>query len=202
MRGWRVGATAALIAVGTAACAAAAPPAEHEVLAAPTAVSCEAGPVEDEGDPIHVDPQDTATEELYRDRPPASGPHLGAWLDARVYDGPVDERAVVHNLEHGAVAIFYDADRLAAEDLEALTAWAEARNWAGLANSAGAGLIVAPFDGDLGSVVALRAWLVAGDCDGFDAVQADEFLREHFGAAGQAPERRLAPSLDAVLQST
>jgi hypothetical protein len=165
-------------------------------------VACDEAVRPEEGDPVHLDPADpTLPDELYADRPPASGPHLAAWLEAGVYDGPIDERAVVHNLEHGAVWVAYDAAALDAGSVAELERWAGMRNDAGLANDAGAGLVVAPYDEPMDAAVALRGWLIGLDCDGVDLSRFDTFLREHFGPAGQAPERGLAPSFDAVLRS-
>lgn len=155
-----------------------------------------------EGDAVHYEPADAPpAEELYEQRPPASGPHFGSWLSVGVYDGPIDERAAVHNLEHGAIVAWYDPDALPAEDLAAMDDWAEDRNAAGLANRAGGGLIVAPFvDAPMPAPLALRGWQVGADCQRFDAAFADGFLLDHFGSQGTAPEGKLAPDIGRVLR--
>ncbi|MBW3620696.1 MAG: DUF3105 domain-containing protein [Actinobacteria bacterium] len=136
---------------------------------------------------------------LYDRRPPTAGDHLGAWIEARPYDEAVDERAVVHNHEHGAVSVWYSPEAIDDDDLATLHTWAEARN-AELANDAGAGIVVAPFgdglDGD--ATVAYRAWTGGLDCRGFDVVVADGFLLERFG---EAPEGGLAPDLAGLLET-
>ena len=48
------------------------------------------------------------------------GEHFAAWLDCGVYDAPVPDEVAVHDLEHGAVWITYDADALDAEQVAAL----------------------------------------------------------------------------------
>ena len=48
----------------------------------------------------------------YHTDPPTSGPHAGAAPNG-FYDSPVPDENVVHNLEHGYVAISYDCEKLA-----------------------------------------------------------------------------------------
>ncbi|MFA9430342.1 DUF3105 domain-containing protein [Egicoccus sp. AB-alg2] len=155
-----------------------------------------------EGGAAHLDQAGAPDpDELYAERPPASGAHFGSWLAVGVYRGAVDERAAVHNLEHGGVVAWYDPDALSEPDVAALEDWAEDRNSAGLANRAGGGLIVAPFtDAPLSAPLALRGWLVGADCQRFDEAFADGFLLDHFGRAGKAPEGHLAPDVGRVLQ--
>lgn len=147
----------------------------------------------------HVDADDAPeAADLYELRPGTAGDHLGRWLEPGVYDSMPDERSVIHNHEHGAVSVWYVPD-LDARQVAALTTWAEARNGAGLANEAGAGVIVSPFpeglEGD--AKVAFRSWGAAVDCEAFNKVAADGFLLEAFG---NAPEGGLAPPLDTVVQ--
>lgn len=146
----------------------------------------------------HVDPDGRPADELYDVRPGAAGDHLDRWVEAEVFDRMPDERSVVHNHEHGAVSVWYDADRIDARQLARLTSWAAARNGAGLANDAGAGIVVAPFDEGLDddAIVALRSWTVAMDCAGFNDLVGDGFLVDAFG---NAPEGSLAPPLDTVV---
>lgn len=48
----------------------------------------------------------------YISDPPTSGPHAGA-VGAGFYDTPIPDENIVHNLEHGHVAISYDCAQLA-----------------------------------------------------------------------------------------
>lgn len=157
--------------------------------AAGQAAGCEVRHADGDLDGTHLDPADAPpADELYADRPALGGPHFAEWLPAGVIAGPVEERAAVHNLEHGAVAVYRSPD-LDDDEADAITQWAEARNDAGLLDErSGAGLLVAPWDGRLDPPVAFRAWGVAADCTRFDEVFADGFVREHFGPAGAAPE--------------
>lgn len=56
----------------------------------------------------------------YEQTPPAGGKHRPTWLDCGVYDDPVPNEYVVHDLEHGTVWITYDPDEVDAEGIAAL----------------------------------------------------------------------------------
>ena len=134
--------------------------------------------------------------QLYPRRPPSSGPHFGSPLaPPGFHDDPIDERSTVHNLEHGAVAVWYDPAALDEDGRRRLEDWVRGRNRAGFnAGRGGAAIMGAPFDGRLdGSSVAFRAWGAEVDCADFDATAGDAFLAEHFGTRGRAPEGAMAP---------
>lgn len=136
-------------------------------------------------------PQDLAAsspEDVYPDRPTASGPHIGQVVASGVYDRPVDERLTTHNLEHGYVVFWYDED---AEQptVEALRSWTEAR-----VDGEFPKVIAAPYFEALpgeADVVA-TAWGVRQSCEEFDADVAQVFLDNHYGLSGQAPEKAVA----------
>lgn len=46
----------------------------------------------------------------YNSNPPSSGPHYGSWANFQEYAQPVDDRFLVHALEHGAVLLLYDCE--------------------------------------------------------------------------------------------
>jgi Protein of unknown function (DUF3105) len=48
----------------------------------------------------------------YSSDPPSSGPHVQDWAPWGFYDEPVEDGYVVHNLEHGGVALWYAEDAL------------------------------------------------------------------------------------------
>lgn len=179
-----------------------------EASEARASAGCEQLEVPDLAPTPHLDTLEDAPppEELYPDlRPTAGGRHLGARVHAvGVVDAPPDERVTTHNLEHGAVVVYYDADTLADEAIDVLGRWGSGWNDAGFdeAGEAGAGVIVAPYRGEFtsGKPLALRAWGVALDCDEFSVPVADAFLAEHFGDRGTGPERHLAPYPDDVLE--
>lgn len=157
-------------------------------------VSCELETVPSqvplEGGVVHVDALPDGFE--YNSVPASQGPHDPEWLRWGVYDRPVPELNVVHNLEHGGLTIQYGRD-VSENDVAELLAWFEEDSDA---------IIIAPHDG-LGGEIALAAWTVddveqdvesiyrssVGNvlhCDGFDAAAFSEF-RDDF--RGRAPER-------------
>lgn len=81
-------------------------------------------PIEDLtiGDTQHFSGQELASnppEVAYPDRPAAGGRMAPGVAEAGVYREPVDERLLVHNLEHGYVNMYYDPDA-PVEDVEKL----------------------------------------------------------------------------------
>jgi hypothetical protein len=182
---------------------------EHGDLLGPVTVSAsdvaagleDAGCAEvaaDAGGTEHLDAGDATAAELYEVRPGTAGPHLAEWLDPGVREEPADERAVVHNHEHGAVSVWYAAGNGDAA-VGALTQWAEARNAAGLETPAGAGIIASPTDAELsdGVTVAFRSWTGGLDCAEFTAIVGDGFVLDHYG---EAPEGNLAADVSEVLR--
>jgi hypothetical protein len=167
-------------------------PSEDEVETAMVDADCELVTPGFDGPTDHLEPAEAPpADELYDERPAVGGQHLAEWLTAGVFDAPVEERAAVHNLEHGAVALYHDPD-LPDDQVAAIADWATSRNEAGLLDErTGAGVLVAPWEGPLDPPVAFRAWGVAADCQAFAPAFADDFVREHFGTAGDAPEGSL-----------
>lgn len=128
----------------------------------------------------------------YNSTPASQGPHDADWLGWGIYEEPVPELNVVHNLEHGGITVQYGLD-VSADTVAQITSWyLEDPN----------AVIVAPYNG-LGTDIALAAWTVEDidqgadavyrssqgnvlRCTGFDARAFSEF-REGF--RGRAPER-------------
>lgn len=156
-----------------------------------------------DGEPMedrrHLDPATAPpASTLYPDRPAHSGPHLSTLLPLPVGTAtvPLDERAVLHNMEHGSVVVWFDATAVAGDTRRAVAQWRDARAELGFTSRDGGAVFASPMP-DLGGArvpaVALRAWGVAVDCDRFDPVVADAFLVEHWGSHGAAPEADLSP---------
>lgn len=126
----------------------------------------------------------SAPADIYPVRPTASGPHVGAVVENGVYDEPIDERLVVHNLEHGNVNYYYgpDADPGMVEELKT---WAQERLDDGFPE-----LLVMPYGEPLpdGSNFATVAWGFRQVCRDFDTAVAQSFLDQHYNGE-QAPER-------------
>ena len=157
----------------------------------------------DAGDPRDRDHVDPATappaEELYDTDLPAAGPHLGQWVapvDA-LPTAPMDVRALLHNLEHGAVVAWVNPERLDEGTLDFIEDWRGQLGAAGFDNrDTGAAVFVSRMPGHVepGAVaVALRAWGVALDCTTWDLAVADAFVGLHYGTRGRAPEADLGP---------
>ena len=94
------------------------------VLPPPDAAAFDAGPCNARIDAIpivespHV-PEGTLV--TYGSNPPSSGPHYDQWANFQEFTHPVDDRNLVHSLEHGALLLLYrceaegpDCDALAA----------------------------------------------------------------------------------------
>ncbi|QBI20575.1 DUF3105 domain-containing protein [Egibacter rhizosphaerae] len=114
-------------------------------------------------------------EEIYDHRPATSGTHIGLVAATGIYDSYVDERLLLHNLEHGYVVLWYDPDLD-----EGVVA--EIEDWAdGAMGAANDHLIVSPYNEALpdGGNVALVTWDHRQLCDEFSPEVADAFVGEH-----------------------
>lgn len=152
------------------------------------------------GNPADRDHFDPATappaEALYGLALPSAGPHLSAIspTPAGMPGGALDVRAVVHNLEHGAIAVWIDTNAVAADTVNQIEDWATQLQDAGMANDAGGSILISPAPpGTDVAPVSFRAWGQAIDCQTWAQPVADGFVARHFGSRGQAPEKNLAP---------
>jgi hypothetical protein len=142
---------------------------------------------------------------IYTDtRPTHSGPH-NQQISPPSLDGfsrQIDERSSTHNLEHGAVIVWYDPQQA---DGGEVSGWAEVLNANGFgenATNSGAAVITAPYEDpgiSSGKAVAFRAWGTAMDCDTFDETAANAFVARNFGTRGIGPERTFAPYPESAL---
>jgi hypothetical protein len=129
----------------------------------------------------------------YNSFPPTSGPHYPVGDKApvvwNIYEEPLDEVALVHNLEHGGVVVQYGSD-VSPQTVQQLSAWyAESPE----------GLIVAPLPEsipeaaapppDAQSKIFLTAWTHVASCSAFDEDAFDNFLEDFRGPDGDAPEK-------------
>lgn len=147
----------------------------------------------------HYDPATAPAADRIYDVPlPAGGPHMTVPLPVSPGLGgrALDVRPLVHNLEHGAVAVFVDPVALGLPTLAAVDAWQRQLLDAGFAREdtrAGVFVSVVPADADGVAAVSYRAWDVAVDCDGWEVAQADAFVATVYGERGTAPESGLGP---------
>jgi hypothetical protein len=130
-------------------------------------------------------------EKLYPDRPASSGKHISQWVVSGVYDTLIDERPLVHSLEHGWINIYY-LQTAPADQVTKLKDWARAQ-----IDGAYPKMIVAPWTGETlpqGANFAYVAWNFRQLCGQFDPEVAQLFARAHSGSNSTAPEANLIPA--------
>lgn len=110
----------------------------------------------------------------YSSVPATSGPHWGTTpANWGVYSTPQPESQVIHNLEHGGIVIWYDADALTDAQVDELASYVESQVATGIGGRFK--FILSPWGGDedLGGVIAVTAWrhLLVLDAFDMDAVR-------------------------------
>lgn len=123
----------------------------------------------------HIDAGDAHAP--YVSDPPTSGPHASA-ARSGFYDAPIPDENIVHNLEHGHVAISYDCDKL--EDCE--TVKASLRN---LLNRYNNQQLIAVPRTNRDAAIALTAWQRLDLLDAYDEPRLTAFIEAW---RGRAPE--------------
>ncbi|MGW5074981.1 DUF3105 domain-containing protein [Rhodococcus sp. NPDC004095] len=103
---------------------------------------------------LHVSPTQRVAYDMV---PPVGGPHDATWAACNgvVYDTPVRTENIVHSLEHGAVWIAYDPDRIRGDDRSRLAARVDGNSY----------LLMSPYPG-LPEPISLQSWghqLALGD---------------------------------------
>jgi Protein of unknown function (DUF3105) len=128
----------------------------------------------------------------YSSVPAASGPHWDPSGVANwgVYSTPQPETQLIHNLEHGGIVIWYDAEALDAAAIEALASYVNTQTASGI--SGRYKFILSPWGGDvpLPSPVVATAWRWLLELETADTAAIDEFARAHYG---QSPEPNGGP---------
>ncbi|MBF6349186.1 MULTISPECIES: DUF3105 domain-containing protein [Nocardia] len=77
---------------------------------------------------LHVD----ATQRVAYDKtPPFGGPHDASWADCMgtVYDKAIREENAVHSLEHGAIWITYNPEKVDEDGIDTLKAWVDGEQY-------------------------------------------------------------------------
>ena len=117
----------------------------------------------------------------WNSNPPTSGHHVDSTIAGGVYDSQQDERAIVHNLEHGYVVIQYKG--IPEDQVNQLREFVRDRS--------GSKLVLAPYSGLERDGVALTAWqnLETMQRVNLDVVKAfvDDYMVPG-GAKSRAPE--------------
>lgn len=126
----------------------------------------------------HVDPPQQMT---YAKTPPTSGPMWSQVSGWGVLSAPVEDELVVHNLEHGGIAIQYkpglEPQQLA--DLQTLVRQLNGGQFRKV--------LLRPYL-DMQKSIVLTAWTWRLELDAFDREQIVNFVRSHYGSSGNAPE--------------
>ncbi|MFF5035673.1 DUF3105 domain-containing protein [Nocardia salmonicida] len=116
----------------------------------------------------------------YDQAPPFGGPHDQSWATCtgEVYTSPIRSENAVHSLEHGAIWITYNADRLDAEDIATLRAEVDGKPY----------MFMSPYP-NLDSPVALQSWGHQLELDSAD----DPRIRRFVTALRQNPNTHPEP---------
>jgi hypothetical protein len=119
----------------------------------------------------------------YNSFPPTSGTHYPTPAIWNIYDEPVRQMLLVHNLEHGGIVVQY-GDQVPAATVDQIRTWYQ---------SDANGKIVAPLPA-LKDKVAVTAWTHRMTCPGFNQEAFDAFT-EAFRYKGpeRYPTSRLEP---------
>ena len=145
---------------------------------------------------------------IYTDtRPTHSGPHLGLInpVAENGYGSQVSEPATTHNLEHGAIIVWYDPEQVDGGTVSDIRSWNELLNNSGFREEprTGAGVTSSPYEDpgiSSGQAIAFRAWGTAMDCDTWDEDVANAFVAEHYGTRGIGPEGFYGQYPDGVVE--
>jgi len=121
----------------------------------------------------------------YSSVPAASGPHwdpsgIANW---GVYSTPQPETQVIHNLEHGGIVIWYDAEALDAESIDALASYVNTQTASG--SGGRYKFILSPWGGaePLPAPVVATAWRWLLELDTADTAAINNFAQDHYGLA-------------------
>ena len=105
----------------------------------------------------------------YNSFPPTSGPHYPVPAVWNIYEEPVRQIYLIHNLEHGGIVVQY-GDKVPPATVDEIRSW--------YVNGDKTGIVVAPLPG-LGDKVALTAWTHLATCPGFNEKAFDAFVGLH-----------------------
>lgn len=124
------------------------------------------------------------TDVQYDTLPPVSGDHWGATRRPGFYEEVQPYEALVHNLEHGHVVVYYDPAALTDEAEAKLKAYANryTSNWASV-------LVVPNPKDDPEAAYVMTAWRHKMTMDSFDEDKLVAFLSEYLGRGPENPVR-------------
>jgi hypothetical protein len=115
----------------------------------------------------------------YSSTPAASGPHWPQPIAWGVYPDPIPQEPVIHNLEHGGIVIWYQADQVSPTDVADLAEYT--RRWNATERYK---VLMAPWAGeDFGAPMAMVAWTWLLYLDELETGTMDQFIDQHYGDA-------------------
>ncbi len=121
----------------------------------------------------------SCTDIVYSTSPPVFGDHYPEWAAYETYDFPVPLGFLVHDLEHGAVVIFYDCPDGCSDEVDAARAFIDALpDDPRCTPDVRVQVVLVPRPG-LGSRWAASAWGNALTADCFDPEAFGNFYVEH-----------------------
>lgn len=120
----------------------------------------------------------------YEQMPPVGGPHYSGWVDPGFYERSPPVGALVHNLEHGAVVVYYDPGAATDRATESLRAFAAEHTdpWAHVV------VVPTPVE-DPAAPYVLTAWGARLRLETYDARAVRAFLAEYVGRGPENPVR-------------
>lgn len=124
--------------------------------------------------------------------PPVGGPHDEQWAECQgiVYTKPVRDENMVHTLEHGAIWIAYNADKVKGADLETLKTLVQGQNY----------ITLTPYPG-LKANVSLQAWAHQLQVESASDPRIEQFitaLRQNIYVYPETGARCDSPGFDTV----
>lgn len=107
------------------------------------------------------------------DLPPTGGTHATSWWNCGIYDAEVPLENAVHSMEHGAVWITYDPEKVTADDITLLK------------NSVrGKGDIILSQYPNQASPIVLTTWDIQLQLDSATDARVEEFINKYRGTRG------------------
>lgn len=132
-----------------------------------------------------ADHVNSGTDVDYDTNPPTSGDHYSSPADPGFYEGTPPLGNIVHSLEHGHVAVYYDPDEITPEARQSLQEFVVVHQ----GNPWSAVIVVPHPDDNPDSPYVLTAWRTMLETDGYDAETVQAFLAEYLGRGPENPVR-------------
>jgi Protein of unknown function (DUF3105) len=128
---------------------------------------------------------------VYTSNPPSSGPHYDTWANFQEYTHLVDDRFLVHSLEHGAVLLLYKCEGVACDPIvAALRAVRDAVPTDPLCDPGIRTRVILAPRATNDVPVAAAAWGYVYRADCVDAASLTSFILDHYG---KGPENFCVP---------